>query len=74
VRWYLVEVAKTSITIYQPIAAAFWSLSNFISCSVRSVAHRLTTLFGSTYLSEEAFSHMKINKSSYRSRPTVGHL
>jgi len=67
-------VAKTSITMYQSIAAAFWSLSNVISCSVRSVAHRLTALFGSTYLSEEAFSHMKINRSSYQSLPTDGHL
>jgi len=41
---------------------------------VPPVAHRLTALFGSTHLSEEAFSHMKINRSNSRSHPTGEHF
>jgi len=47
---------------------------NLTVASVRSTALRLTQYFGSAYLCEEAFSHMKIIKSRYRRRLTDGHL
>ncbi|CAL9685305.1 unnamed protein product [Knipowitschia caucasica] len=42
--------------------------------NVRRCALNLTSLFGSTYLCESAFSHMKIIKSKYRSTMTDDHL
>ena len=42
--------------------------------NVRTCATSLTALFGSTYLCESAFSHMKIIKSKYRSTMTGDHL
>ena len=58
----------------QSIEAAFWSLSKLFAASVRSIALRLTAFSGSTCLCEEAFSHMTIIKSRYRSRLTDKHL
>ena len=37
---------------------------NLSAASVQSIALRLTTLFGSTYLCEEAFSQTKINQDT----------
>ncbi|KAL7402366.1 hypothetical protein ABVT39_013901 [Epinephelus coioides] len=42
--------------------------------NIRKCATFLTALFGSTYLCESAFSHMKIIKSKYRSTMTDEHL
>ncbi len=42
--------------------------------NLRRCAFNLTALFGSTYLCEAAFSHMKIIKSKYRSTMTDDHL
>lgn len=42
--------------------------------NLRRCALNLTALFGSTYLCESAFSHMKIIKSKYRSTMTDDHL
>ncbi|CAH2297031.1 general transcription factor II-I repeat domain-containing 2A [Pelobates cultripes] len=42
--------------------------------NLRRWALNLTALFGSTYLCETAFSHMKIIKSKYRSTMTDIHL
>ncbi|XP_053173285.1 general transcription factor II-I repeat domain-containing protein 2A-like [Scomber japonicus] len=42
--------------------------------NLRRRAFNLTALFGSTYLCEAAFSHMKIIKSKYRSTMTDDHL
>lgn len=42
--------------------------------NMRKCATSLTALFGSTYLCESAFSHMKIIKSQYRSTMTDEHL
>ena len=42
--------------------------------NLRRCALNLTALFGSTYLSKSAFSHMKIIKSKYRSTMTDDHL
>uniref|UniRef100_A0A087XA81 HAT C-terminal dimerisation domain-containing protein n=1 Tax=Poecilia formosa TaxID=48698 RepID=A0A087XA81_POEFO len=42
--------------------------------NMRKCATSLTALFGSTYLCESAFSHMKIIKSKYRSSMTDAHL
>lgn len=42
--------------------------------NMRKCATFLTALFGSTYLCESAFSHMKIIKSKYRSTMTDDHL
>jgi hypothetical protein len=59
-------------TAASPLADSgrFLSLSKFICRLSRST----TALFRSTYLCEEAFSHMKIMKSRYQSRPTNKHL
>ena len=42
--------------------------------NMRKCATSLTALFGSTYLCESAFSHMKIIKSKYRTTMTDDHL
>uniref|UniRef100_A0AAQ4S2T7 HAT C-terminal dimerisation domain-containing protein n=1 Tax=Gasterosteus aculeatus aculeatus TaxID=481459 RepID=A0AAQ4S2T7_GASAC len=42
--------------------------------NMRKCATSLTAFFGSTYLCESAFSHMKIIKSKYRSTVTDEHL
>lgn len=42
--------------------------------NIRRCALNLSALFGSTYLCESAFSHMKIIKSKYRSTMTDDHL
>uniref|UniRef100_A0A096MF30 HAT C-terminal dimerisation domain-containing protein n=1 Tax=Poecilia formosa TaxID=48698 RepID=A0A096MF30_POEFO len=42
--------------------------------NMRKCATSLTALFGSTYLCESAFSHMKIIKSKHRSSMTDAHL
>lgn len=42
--------------------------------NLRRCALNLTALFGSTYLCESAFSHMKFIKSKYRSTMTDDHL
>lgn len=42
--------------------------------NLRRCALNLTALFGSIYLCEAAFSHMKIMKSKYRSTMTDDHL
>ncbi|XP_077361592.1 SCAN domain-containing protein 3-like [Festucalex cinctus] len=42
--------------------------------NLRRCALNLTALFGSTYLCESAFSHMKIIKSKYSSVMTNDHL
>lgn len=42
--------------------------------NLRRCAMNFTALFGSTYLCESAFSHMKIIKSKYRSTMTDDHL
>lgn len=42
--------------------------------NLRRCALNLTALFGSTYLCESAFSHMKIIKSKYRATMTDDHL
>jgi hypothetical protein len=47
---------------------------NLFSASVLSVPLRLTAFFSQSYLYEEAFSQMKIIKSTYRSRLTDKHL
>ncbi len=41
---------------------------------MRTFAKRMLSLFGSTYLCEQTFSVMNLNKSSLRSRLTVAHL
>jgi hypothetical protein len=48
----------------------FGLYQNVFATSVRSITLRLTAFFGSNYLCEEAFSHMKIIKSRYRRRLT----
>jgi hypothetical protein len=48
----------------------FGPYKNLFAALVRSVAHRFTAFFGSTYVCEEAFSQTKIIKSGYRSRLT----
>ena len=40
----------------------------------RQHAVRMTSFFGSTYICEQAFSKMNVNKSSFRSSLTDGHL
>ncbi|XP_045465147.1 general transcription factor II-I repeat domain-containing protein 2A-like isoform X1 [Harmonia axyridis] len=42
--------------------------------NLRQIALQLTTMFGSTYLCESAFSEMKIIKSKYRNRLTDEHM
>ena len=42
--------------------------------NLRQHAVRITSFFGSTYICEQVFSKMKINKSSLRSFLTDGHL
>ncbi|XP_060799461.1 zinc finger BED domain-containing protein 5-like [Neoarius graeffei] len=42
--------------------------------NLRQCALNMTSLFGSTYLCESAFSHMKIIKSKYRTTLTDDHL
>lgn len=55
--------------------AAFWELLlDEKYPNLRRCALNLTALFGSTYLCECAFSHMKIIKSKYRSTMTDDHL
>lgn len=53
----------------------FWNLMQKEKYpNLRQTAKNLTALFGSTYLCESAFSHMKIIKSKYRSTMTDDHL
>ncbi|KAM4555068.1 general transcription factor II-I repeat domain-containing protein 2-like [Odontesthes bonariensis] len=53
----------------------FWNLLSEIKYpNIRKCATSLTALFGSTYLCESTFSHMKIIKSQYRSTMTDEHL
>ncbi len=53
----------------------FWNLLTEIKYpNMRKCAICLTALFGSTYLCESAFSHMKIIKSKYRTSLTDEHL
>lgn len=53
----------------------FWNLMQKEKYpNLRQTAENLTALFGSTYLCESAFSHMKIIKSKYRSTMTDDHL
>ena len=53
----------------------FWSLLTEEKYpNMRKCATSLTAMFGSTYLCESAFSHMKIIKSKYRSTLTDDHL
>ncbi|XP_061820631.1 general transcription factor II-I repeat domain-containing protein 2-like [Nerophis lumbriciformis] len=53
----------------------FWNLLTEVKYpNIRKCATSLTALFGSTYLCESAFSHMKIIKSKYRSTMTDEHL
>ncbi|CAH0399764.1 unnamed protein product [Chilo suppressalis] len=42
--------------------------------NLRKIALQLTTMFGSTYLCESAFSEMKIIKSKYRIQLTDDHM
>uniref|UniRef100_A0A669C9P0 HAT C-terminal dimerisation domain-containing protein n=1 Tax=Oreochromis niloticus TaxID=8128 RepID=A0A669C9P0_ORENI len=53
----------------------FWNLLTEVKYpNMRKCAASLTALFGSTYLCESSFSHMKIIKSKYRSTMTDEHL
>ncbi|KAK7939584.1 hypothetical protein WMY93_002910 [Mugilogobius chulae] len=53
----------------------FWNLLREETYpNMRKCATFLTALFGSTYLCESAFSHMKCIKSKYRSTMTDDHL
>lgn len=53
----------------------FWSLLTEEKYpNMRKCATSLTAMFGSTYLCESAFSHVKIIKSKYRSTLTDDHL
>lgn len=49
--------------------STWWTYPNMRKCD-----SFLTAVFGSTYLCESAFSHMKIIKSKYRSTMTDDHL
>ena len=54
-------------------------MDNLGTCSqsksiIRKCATSLTALFGSTYLCQSAFSHMKIINSKFGSTMTDGHL
>lgn len=56
-------------------AGQFWNLLTEEKYpNMRKCAASLTAFFGSTYLCESAFSHMKIIKSKYRSTMTDDHL
>ena len=53
----------------------FWNLLTEVKYpNMRKYATSLTALFGSTYLFEAAFSHIKIIKSKYRSTMTDDRL
>lgn len=57
------------------ISGEFWNLLQEDKYpSLRQCALNVTALFGSTYLCESAFSHMKIIKSKYRTTLTDDHL
>ena len=52
-----------------------WNLLTEVNYpNTRKGANSLTALFGSTYLCESDFSHMKIIESKYRSTMTDEHL
>lgn len=54
---------------------SFWSsMSGDKYPCLKQVALQITASFGSTYLCETTFSHMKIIKSKYRTRLTGEHL
>lgn len=50
------------------------SLSETTSTNLRRVALKMLTLFGSTYVCEQTFSFMNINKARHRSKLTDQHL
>ena len=66
---------QTDIELKSRSHAQFWNLLTEEKYpNMRKCAISLTALFGSTYLCESAFSHMKMIKSKYRSTMTDDHL
>nr|XP_055065219.1 general transcription factor II-I repeat domain-containing protein 2A-like [Misgurnus anguillicaudatus] len=70
-----IEIKARSTSAQPGEHVVFWNLlAEEKYPNLRRCALNLTALFGSTYLCESAFSHMKIIKSKYRSTMTDDHL
>lgn len=70
-----IEIKARSTSAQPGEHVVFWKLLVVEKYpNLRRCALNLTALFGSTYLCESAFSHMKIIKSKYRSTMTDDHL
>ena len=71
-----IEIKARSTSHQSGEHVVFWKLPVAVKKhpNLRRYALNLTSLFGSTYLCESAFSHMKIIKSEYRSTMTDDHL
>ncbi|XP_057190131.1 general transcription factor II-I repeat domain-containing protein 2-like [Triplophysa rosa] len=66
---------QTDIEVKARASGQFWDLlAEEKYPNIRKCATSLTALFGSTYLCESAFSHMKIIKSKHRSTMTNDNL